>query len=153
MSIFFLIVAGLFTVKALLFIVAATLERTKARKRPSNQSLLKISVIVPARNEEDNLAICLHSLLQSTYRNYDIIVVNDRSSDKTGEIENTFAAKYTQVTVINAIEEVINAVDTDLNERRKRTIIIMDYLRKSITESNEFVLSDEVLNVFENIFI
>ncbi len=105
MSIFFLIVAGLFTVKALLFIVAATLERTKARKRPSNQSLLKISVIVPARNEEDNLAICLHSLLQSTYRNYDIIVVNDRSSDKTGEIANTFAAKYPQVTVIHAIEE------------------------------------------------
>ena len=50
-------------------------------------------------------------------------------------------------------EEVINTVDTDLNERRKRTIIIMDYLRKSITESNEFVLSDEVLNVFESIFI
>ena len=58
-----------------------------------------------------------------------------------------------EVIVEEVIKEEVNAIDTDLNERRKRTIIIMDYLRKSITESNEFVLSDEVLNVFENIFI
>jgi cellulose synthase/poly-beta-1,6-N-acetylglucosamine synthase-like glycosyltransferase len=105
MSIFFFIVAGLFTVKALLFIVAAALERAKARNRPSNQSLLRVSVIVPARNEEDNLALCLDSILQSTYHNYEIIIVNDRSSDKTGEIANTFAAKYPQIKVIHAIEE------------------------------------------------
>lgn len=105
MSIFFLIVAGLFTVKALLFIVAAALERAKARNRPSNQSLLTVSVIVPARNEEDNLALCLHSLLQSTYHNYDIIVVNDRSSDRTGEIANSFATQYPQIKVIHAMEE------------------------------------------------
>lgn len=46
----------------------------------------KVSVIVPAKDEELNIERCLNSLMNQTYPNYEIIVVDDRSVDRTGEI-------------------------------------------------------------------
>ena len=42
-----------------------------------------ISVIVPARNEARNIRRCVLALLAQTYSNYEVIVVDDRSSDET----------------------------------------------------------------------
>lgn len=46
----------------------------------------RISIIVPARNEEQDIEQCLRSLLQLDYHNFEVIAVNDRSTDRTGEI-------------------------------------------------------------------
>src|ERR671931_1992646 len=46
----------------------------------------KISVILPARNEEKYIAKCLDSLLKQTYPNFEIVAINDSSSDRTDEI-------------------------------------------------------------------
>ena len=45
-----------------------------------------ISIIVPARNEERGILRCIDSLLTQDYDNYEVIVVNDGSTDKTGDI-------------------------------------------------------------------
>lgn len=45
-----------------------------------------ISIVVPAKNEEKNIRNCVQSCLNQTYRNKEIIVVNDGSTDKTGEV-------------------------------------------------------------------
>lgn len=42
-----------------------------------------VSVILPARNEQENIKKCLHSLLSQDYCNYEIIAVDDNSSDNT----------------------------------------------------------------------
>jgi glycosyltransferase involved in cell wall biosynthesis len=52
----------------------------------------RVSIIVPARNEEQDIETSLKSLLQLDYENYEIIVVNDRSTDSTGEIMERVAA-------------------------------------------------------------
>ena len=46
----------------------------------------RVSVIVPARNEEAAIEQALRSLLALDYDNYEVIAVNDRSTDRTGEI-------------------------------------------------------------------
>ena len=46
----------------------------------------RVSIIVPARNEEEDIEQSLTSLLELDYDNYEVIAVNDRSTDRTGEI-------------------------------------------------------------------
>ncbi|HWW15794.1 MAG TPA: glycosyltransferase [Candidatus Dormibacteraeota bacterium] len=49
-----------------------------------------ISIIIPARNEESNLGTCLESLTTQTGVAFEIIVVNDHSTDRTQEIASSF---------------------------------------------------------------
>src|SRR5271169_1677139 len=53
----------------------------------------RVSIIVPARNEEDSIEQALNSLLALDYDNYEVIAVNDRSTDSTGEIMERVAEK------------------------------------------------------------
>lgn len=55
----------------------------------------EVSVIIPARNEEDNLASCLESLIAQTGVSSEIIVVNDHSTDRTAEIATSFSSVRT----------------------------------------------------------
>ena len=52
----------------------------------------RVSIIVPARNEEENIRETLTRLLALDYSNYEIIAVNDRSTDRTGQIMDEIAA-------------------------------------------------------------
>lgn len=53
----------------------------------------RVSIIVPARNEEGNIRETLIRLLALEYSNYEIVAVNDRSTDHTGEGMDEIAAK------------------------------------------------------------
>jgi cellulose synthase/poly-beta-1,6-N-acetylglucosamine synthase-like glycosyltransferase len=46
----------------------------------------RVSIVVPARNEEETVEQGLRTLLALDYDNYEVIAVNDRSTDRTGEI-------------------------------------------------------------------
>ena len=48
-----------------------------------------VGVIIPARNESENIEECLASLTKSRYPNFEIIVVDDRSEDGTAELART----------------------------------------------------------------
>ncbi|HXM67972.1 MAG TPA: glycosyltransferase family 2 protein [Candidatus Acidoferrum sp.] len=52
-----------------------------------------VSIIVPARNEEKDIEQTLTGLLALDYGNYEVIAVNDRSTDRTGEIMERVAAR------------------------------------------------------------
>ncbi|HEV2875790.1 MAG TPA: glycosyltransferase family 2 protein [Nitrososphaeraceae archaeon] len=60
-------------------------KRHDPTKQHSN-NLPLVSVIVPARNEQDNIQRCLLSLLAQNYPSFEVIVVNDSSTDYTPEI-------------------------------------------------------------------
>jgi glycosyltransferase involved in cell wall biosynthesis len=49
-----------------------------------------VSIIVPAYNAEDLISECIQSIINQTYRNIEIIVINDGSTDGTLEIVNSF---------------------------------------------------------------
>lgn len=63
-----------------------------------------VSVVIPARNEESNIGRCLESLLHQDYPNYELIVVDDRSQDRTAAIVKEFAAKSTRVRLVSVWE-------------------------------------------------
>lgn len=60
----------------------------------------KITVIVPVYNVEDYLDKCLDSVIKQTYKNIEIIVVNDGSTDNSGEICQEYAQKDNRITYV-----------------------------------------------------
>ena len=62
---------------------------------------VKISIIIPVYNVEQYLEQCLDSILRQTYKNYEIILVDDGSSDNSGVICDKFAFKYSFIHVIH----------------------------------------------------
>jgi len=59
-----------------------------------------ISVCVPARNEERNIRRCVETLLAQTYPNFEIIVLDDQSSDSTHEILRSIAVQNNRLNVL-----------------------------------------------------
>ena len=63
-----------------------------------------VSVLIPARNEENNIFDLLHDLQNQDYRNIEVIVFNDQSTDKTAQIVNKFSISDKRITLINSTE-------------------------------------------------
>ena len=62
----------------------------------------KVSIILPARNEEKFIDKCLNSLVNQDYPNYEIIAINDSSDDSTGEIIKKYAKEFPNVVSVDA---------------------------------------------------
>lgn len=60
-----------------------------------------VSVVVPVYNSEKYLEACLDSIVNQTYRNLNIILVDDGSSDSSGKICEKYAKKDSRITVIH----------------------------------------------------
>jgi len=89
--------AGLFalymSVRNLLFIYRNSL-------RPFVINGPKVSVLIPVRNEAQTIGQCLDSLLNQSYVNYEIIVLDDLSSDKTWEVLSAYEAAHSSIRIV-----------------------------------------------------
>ncbi len=70
---------------------------------------MKVSIIVPVYNMEDKISRCLDSLINQTYKNIEIIVVNDGSTDNSLSIIKKYAQKDSRITLINQKNKGISA--------------------------------------------
>jgi len=73
----------------------------KFDKNTENQNDL-VSVLIPARNEEKNVANLLNDLLQQNYQNIEIIVFNDQSTDNTEKMVAEFSTKSQKIKYFNS---------------------------------------------------
>jgi glycosyltransferase involved in cell wall biosynthesis len=65
----------------------------------------KVSIILPARNEEEFIGKCLDSLVDQDYTNYEIIVIDDSSDDATSQIISEYVKKSSKIIPVKAQEK------------------------------------------------
>jgi chlorobactene glucosyltransferase len=99
-----LLIMALLAVAAALLIFAynyQTVPHLDAQTYPHSPSPAPlVSVLVPARNEEHNIGRCLRSLLQQDYPALEIMVIDDRSTDRTAEIVREMQKAHGQLRLI-----------------------------------------------------
>ena len=83
----------------------------------------RISVLMPAYNVEKYIAASLDSLLQQTYQDFEIVVVNDGSTDQTGSILESYRKRDPRVRVIHQENQGISVT-------RNRTLCMRLPLRR-----------------------
>ena len=113
----------------------------------------KVSVILPARNEEKHIRHCISSLLKQDYSDFEIILVNDESTDKTLEIMKEFEKSYP------AKIKVVNITHRDKNWIGKNWACYQGYLKSNgtlllFTDADSFhsekTMSLAVQNIIHN---
>ena len=77
---------------AFLLLIVKPVRQFTTITSPDPARAPSVSVIIPARNEAENIEKCLASLTKSRYPNFEIIVVDDRSVDGTAELARTIPA-------------------------------------------------------------
>lgn len=68
-----------------------------------------ISVIIPIYMAENFLHRCVDSVINQTYKNLEIILINDGSKDKSGIICDEYAKKDTRIKVIHQENQGVSA--------------------------------------------
>jgi chlorobactene glucosyltransferase len=91
-----IIAGGLVLFMLNIFLNLRALKRPRADSRLP-ESVPLISVMVPARDEEDSIETCLKSLQAQDYPNFEILVLDDHSTDNTAAIVERLAAKDSRV--------------------------------------------------------
>ncbi|MFZ7121852.1 MAG: glycosyltransferase family 2 protein [Eubacteriaceae bacterium] len=106
-----------------------------------------ISVIVPVYNVEEYLEKCLNSISIQTYTNFEAILVNDGSSDYSGDICDKYAKKDNRFTVIHRLNGGLSAArNTGLKVAKGQYICFVDsddWIREELLE--------KLINLLENL--
>lgn len=82
--------------------------RVATWKRPAvlpEEQLPAVSVVICARNEDDNLVKFLPVVLNQHYPKYEVVVVNDCSFDNTGDVLKEFAGKHANLKIVTIKED------------------------------------------------
>ena len=114
---------------------------------------MKLSIIVPVYNVGDYLAKCLDSLLAQdlSHSEYEVIVVNDGSTDNSGSIAQKYADKYANITLINqtnqGLSEARNAGLTNAKGEYIQFVDSDDYLEENVLGGLMRQVQEEKLDV------
>lgn len=80
--------------------------RRAAMSQDNSKQSFSVSVVIPAYNAEGCIRRAIDSVLAQTFDDYEIIVVNDGSTDKTGELVKEYGSKVNYIYQDNAGESV-----------------------------------------------
>ena len=103
-----------------------------------------ISVIVPVYNVESYLEECLESILKQTHKNLEIILVDDESTDKSGNICDLYSEKDNRI-------KVIHKKNGGLSSARNEGLKIATGKYISFVDSDDFLLDENVYSEMINI--
>ena len=89
---------------------------------------MKISTIVPAYNTEKSIHKCVDSILAQNFKDFELILVDDGSTDKSGVIFDEYTMKDIRITALhnNQNEGLSNAIKTGIKKSQGDLITIVD---------------------------
>lgn len=99
--------------------------------------MAKVSIVVPVYKVESYLRRCLDSIVSQTYKNIEVILVDDESPDNCGQICEEYASKYPYITVLHQKNQGLSGAR---NSGAK--IATGDYV--TFIDSDDFVTNDYV---------
>jgi poly-beta-1,6-N-acetyl-D-glucosamine synthase len=85
---------GLFLVGANCYDILKFKDAHKEPKKLKRQAQPKVTILVPAHNEELSIVRCLESLRKSSYRKFAVIVIDDASTDNTRKLVRQYIAEH-----------------------------------------------------------
>lgn len=104
---------------------------------------IKFSIIIPCYNIEKYISKTLESVLNQTYQNFEIILINDGSKDNTGKILDDYSKKDKKIKVIHKINEgVSQARNIGIENAAGEYIYFLD--GDDLIENNLLKRADEV---------
>ncbi len=125
-----------------------------------------VSIIIPTYNDEKYLKESLDDMLNQTYQQIEVIVVNDGSTDKTEEILKEYAEKYNNFSYVNksnggtgsalnrgfslAKGEFATWVSSDDRKKPNMIEVLVNFLKKN--RDCEYVVSSFYSQHFKNVF-
>ena len=71
--------------------------------------MCKASVIVPVYNSSKYLHRCLDSILNQTFRDFELILINDGSTDNSIDILREYESKDSRIVMIDKVNEGVSA--------------------------------------------
>jgi len=114
--------------------------------------MLQFSIIIPCYNQAEWLKICVESLQNQSFENWEAIIVNDGSTDNTGQVADNFAENDKRIKVIHQENQglsaarntgVKNAMGSWLNFHDSDDYLLpgcLDLVNKQILSNKEFEL-------------
>lgn len=86
-----------------------------------------ITIIIPVYNGEKHIGQCIDKVLQQTYKNIEIIIINDGSTDNTSSILRKYLNKDSRIKIINKINTgVSDSRNIGIKEARGEFILFLD---------------------------
>ncbi len=104
---------------------------------------MKISVVIPVYNAEKTITKLLDSIENQSYKNYEIIIINDGSTDKTGDILKKYENDYIRI---------INKNNEGVGRARKLGFQYVTGDLVFFCDSDDYLIDDNVFEKIVNIF-
>ena len=106
----------------------------------------KIGIIIPNYNYEHTIRKCLNSILKQTYNNYEIILVDDMSTDNSLKIEREYANTYPRINLVELKQKRLNGGAR--NEAYLHLSDDVDYVY--YVDSDDWLYDENVLEKINN---
>lgn len=126
----------IFALRNVVFIIGSFIERRNNKEYGKRDFVQSVSIIVPARNEQDNIESCIRSISANNYPQdkFEIIAVNDRSDDETLNILHRLALEIPNLRIITIenykskqhLKGKPNAIHNGIEQSRYDIIMLTD---------------------------
>ena len=113
--------------RTLIIGVLALIEKLRPDRPEIRGSLPGVTVLIPAHNEESVIVQTMNSVLESDYPDLHIIIVNDGSTDKTGELLDAHFSREPRVRIIHQVNRgKAAALNVAMSQAETEIVVTID---------------------------